>query len=352
MMKNKDIGTVQKFIKTEILEIQSRLSSQQCEIVDEIKDHLTKGFYNLEKTNCPCGNQSSEILSPTDIFGFPMNYIICSKCGIIRQERCLDDPSLKNFYQYYFRKLYRRSGTVNQRFFDRQHRRALILFDLIKDKIEIDEIKNVLDYGCSAGGYLKVFNDIGLKSIGLDYDKNYIDFGRNFFGLNLKFGGLEKLTGDSFDLIILNHVLEHMSHPVDFITSLKNHLNENGKLLISVPNLNNFFYRKNQPLSGQFHIAHIFLYSPKNLSNLITNLGFNSIYSNQKIDAIFKKTNNQKTVRLSSEYNEIINFCYNWFKNPIFSKWLTVSKAWPHRINHAIQKHQFKAKNFSLKNSQ
>lgn len=343
-MNNKKIISIQKFIQKEILEIQRQISPEQGNIVGQINDHLKKGFYKLEKTYCPCGYQSFDILSPTDVFGFPINYVICSKCGTIRQENCLDDSSLKNFYKYFFRKLYRRSGTVNQKFFYRQHRRGLILFELIKNQINLDEIKTVLDYGCSAGGYLKVFSDIGLKSLGLDYDEDYINFGKNCFGLNLQFGGLEKIYGNSFDLIILNHVLEHISRPEEFINSLKKNLNKNGKLLISVPNYNNFFYRKNQPISGQFHIAHIFLYSPKTLSNLMSNLGFITIYSNQNIDAIFHKEKNDESLYFSSEYDKIIDFFYRWFKNPFFRNWMIVSKALPYRIKHSIAKQRIKSK--------
>jgi 2-polyprenyl-3-methyl-5-hydroxy-6-metoxy-1,4-benzoquinol methylase len=350
-MNNKKIKNIQKFIEKEILEIQRQISPEQSNIVDQINDHLKKGFYKLEKTYCPCGHHSFDILSPTDIFGFPNNYVICLKCGTIRQENCLDDSSLRNFYQYFFRKLYRRSGTLNQKFFYRQHRRGLILFELIKNQINLDEIKTVLDYGCSAGGYLKVFSDIGLKSLGLDYDEDYINFGKNYFGLNLQFGGLEKIYENSFDLIILNHVLEHISRPEEIINSLKKHLNKNGKILISVPNYNNFFYRKNQPISAQFHIAHIFLYSPKTLLNLMSNLGFISIYSNQKIDAIFHKEQKKKCLYFSSEYDEIINFFYRWFKNPFFRNWMIVSKALPYRIKHSISKQRIKAKSGNFRHN-
>lgn len=343
-MKMKHIEAVRRYIKNEMLEIQRQISPQQHQIIDKINNHIYYGIYNLKKTDCPCGNDSFENLSQTDTFGFPLNYVICSKCGIIRQEKCLDDSSLKNFYQYYFRNLYRRSGTVNQKFFYRQYRRALSLVELIKSKIEINGIKTVLDYGCSAGGYVKVFEDMGLNSVGLDFDKNYIDFGRKFFGLNLKFGGLEKIKETSFDLIILNHVLEHMSQPLNFIESTKNLLTKNGYLMISVPSYDNFYYRKKQPLSAQFHIAHIYVYSPKNLSNLMSNLGFTSIYLNKKIEAIFTNKNSEIPAASSSEAEKIITFFYNWFQNPLFRNWLTVSKAWPYRMNHAIRKQRIKAK--------
>ena len=45
---------------------------------------------------------------------------------------------------------------------------------------------------------------------------------------------------EKFDLIILADILEHLANPIDLLVSLKNLLNENGQIIISIPNIRNW----------------------------------------------------------------------------------------------------------------
>ncbi len=44
--------------------------------------------------------------------------------------------------------------------------------------------------------------------------------------------------GDKFDIIIMHHILEHVTDPVGVLSKCKDLLNDGGKLILSVPNAN------------------------------------------------------------------------------------------------------------------
>jgi SAM-dependent methyltransferase len=110
-------------------------------------------------------------------------------------------------------------------------------------KNELGELNlKILDYGCGFGQTLEALRVLNFKNLyGVDIENEAIShcLGKK---LNIKQLDLENLKNPfeiKFDVIILTHVLEHISKD-DIITTLsfikKQFLAENGKLLIAVPN--------------------------------------------------------------------------------------------------------------------
>ncbi len=108
----------------------------------------------------------------------------------------------------------------------------------LKQSILDSNTKNILDFGCGTGDFLRKAKLLGFNVYGAEFD-NYlndklkIEFGREYiknsediidFGKNV------------FDIIILNHVIEHLFDPVKIIKSLHILLKENGIIAISTPN--------------------------------------------------------------------------------------------------------------------
>jgi len=94
---------------------------------------------------------------------------------------------------------------------------------------------SILDYGAGDGYLSFAFHKINpnLKVFATDYS-----YFKNDFFENINFIPFEKFEEDQnkFDLIILRHVLEHIENPFLLIKNLLNKLNQNGAILIEVPN--------------------------------------------------------------------------------------------------------------------
>jgi SAM-dependent methyltransferase len=98
----------------------------------------------------------------------------------------------------------------------------------------------VLDVGCGNGflSYDVVTHVDNVKIIGIDMNKYKINLAKkNFKHPNLNFvlgNALIDLPDETFDVIILSNVLEHIEHRIDFLLQLKNK-NAPSKYLIRVP---------------------------------------------------------------------------------------------------------------------
>lgn len=104
----------------------------------------------------------------------------------------------------------------------------------------INDGNHVLDVGCGNGflSYDIVTNVKNVKLLGIDLNKNYIEFAKKYYKHpNLKFivgNALTDLPDEKFDIIILSNVLEHIEHRVKFLTQLKNRIGSD-KYLLRVP---------------------------------------------------------------------------------------------------------------------
>jgi SAM-dependent methyltransferase len=98
--------------------------------------------------------------------------------------------------------------------------------------------KLLLDFGSGKGQFLAVAKSLGWKSLGIETAQERANFAREKYGVEViseaYHGG--KIEAGNFDLITLNHVLEHLPEPVELVKSLlKENLLPNGVVYIEVP---------------------------------------------------------------------------------------------------------------------
>jgi len=81
----------------------------------------------------------------------------------------------------------------------------------------------VLDLGCASGEMAYWASEKAKKVVGIDYDSTHISFAQeNYKRDNLSFYCKEahdylNTTGEKFDVLILENILEHLDNPSDFI---------------------------------------------------------------------------------------------------------------------------------------
>jgi len=99
----------------------------------------------------------------------------------------------------------------------------------------------LLDIGCSVGFMLESASKIGFDTEGLELNKKAVDIALSK-KLNVKMIGIEKAgyADKSFDVVILNHILEHIFDPLEFIQKVSRVVKDDGLLIIGVPNHDSF----------------------------------------------------------------------------------------------------------------
>ena len=97
----------------------------------------------------------------------------------------------------------------------------------------------LLEVGCSQGHLLVVADELGWLAHGVeispsDCARAQAKLGDNVFNGELSDSPFER---DSYDLVVLWHVLEHIPHPRDFLQEVRSYLRPDGALILQVPSL-------------------------------------------------------------------------------------------------------------------
>lgn len=130
---------------------------------------------------------------------------------------------------------------------------------------EIQPGDTVLDFGCGGGSLLQ-----GLtcgKRLGVEVNPVAVEEAMER-GVEVFFSA-EEIPGDSVDVVISNHALEHTQHPLDELYALYYTLKPGGKIVVVVPCETISCCYKPQDMSH-----HLYSWSPMCLGNLLTEAGF------------------------------------------------------------------------------
>jgi SAM-dependent methyltransferase len=110
---------------------------------------------------------------------------------------------------------------------------------ILNKALEISPTANsLLDFGSGKGQFLAVAKKMGWTGLGIETAQKRADFAKSNYGVQvlgeLYYGG--KVEAGNFDLITLNHVLEHLPEPMDLVKSLvEENLSPKGLIYIEVP---------------------------------------------------------------------------------------------------------------------
>lgn len=160
----------------------------------------------------------------------------CRRCGFVFTNPRPTDGELPKYYQS---EAYISHSNKSRSLFDQVYKisRAFTLkwkYNLIL-KHCATRPSSILDYGCGTGAFLQKCKNHQLQISGVE--PSPIARAQAIQKTSGKIvSSLHEVTGH-FDAITLWHVLEHVSNLNETITSLKEHLHENGTMFIAVPNL-------------------------------------------------------------------------------------------------------------------
>lgn len=131
----------------------------------------------------------------------------------------------------------------------------------------------IVDVGCGSGSVLYRLRNAGYKNIfGIDpFIEENIKY-KN--GLKIYKNNLFELDG-KFDLIMMNHVFEHMEDQEKVLVQIYNLLNENKYFLMCIPIINSYAWEKyGKDWIGLDAPRHYYLHSLKSLNILTDKCGF------------------------------------------------------------------------------
>jgi SAM-dependent methyltransferase len=151
------------------------------------------------------------------------------------------------------------------------------MFNQIGRHVKKIDNGKVLDVGCAYGLMLQKFPD-SFKKFGVDISRHAINIARKKMpGAMLKVSGAEdRLPFEvTFDVILLNDILEHLEFPELALKNAYASLKRGGILYITTPNLNNVRKKIFKYADKKEH--HVSMFSHSDFKGLLDSLGFGVI---------------------------------------------------------------------------
>ncbi|MGL2962611.1 class I SAM-dependent methyltransferase [Flavobacterium sp. RSB2_4_14] len=149
-------------------------------------------------------------------------------------------PSLEKLPSYYESDDYISHTDGKRSLFERAYQ--LIKGIALKNKLKLINAQSqkgkILDIGAGTGDFLVVSKNDGWDTIGIEPSEKAKGIALN---KGVKFAeSLSSLENNSFDVITMWHVLEHVPNLDEYIVELKRLLKPTGTIIIAVPNFKSF----------------------------------------------------------------------------------------------------------------
>jgi len=200
----------------------------------------------------------------------PFQVLRCRYCGLVFVHPHPKSGALKGHYgkSYY-------SEWINQQ----KNKRTRMWESRLNKLQKLRPRGKLLDVGCGEGLFLRLAQDNGCYAS---------KFASKALGTKIYCGQLHQacFADNSFDVVTMWHVLEHVENPKSYLTEVHRVLKPHGLLILAVPNVNDLLmklaYRiiKRRSLK-LFSInnkeVHLYHFSPKTLRSYFDKTGFDCL---------------------------------------------------------------------------
>lgn len=254
---NKSILPFAKFHKTGFSPLD--LSKSQLGAVEDFNRKVKAGEIALEHVQCLCGHMQFRLIATIDRYSIHQDTVYCEICGLVQSNPRMTKAAYRQFYSSdEYRQIYE-SSTDSQNYESRYTSESNFgfgtwIYEGCKSVLAKISDMDIIEIGAGGGWNLLPFQMAGAMVTGVDFSPSLVELGQQH-GINMKLGSVEALEG-KYDLIIMNHVLEHFSDPITALKKVIKHLKADGYLYIGVLNILNFSIT-------QLQNAHVYYFSPK-----------------------------------------------------------------------------------------
>ena len=232
-------------------------------------------------TSCNlCGEDKTKIiLKQSNYKYFPRSIVRCLNCGLVYVNPQFNATELRRLYQEDPPEGINDSSPsespVESLLPQSVNVRIPLRLCLLKRLIKPGRL---LDVGCSIGEFLYYAKSSGWQACGVDISSFAVQRASKITGLEIQEGTIADFSErkDTFDLITMWEVIEHLPHPSADIRRAYQLLKPNGLLGISTPNLNSLRHRAHKEKWRGFieDETHLFFFQAKTLTQLLMKHGF------------------------------------------------------------------------------
>jgi len=284
------------FIPPRLLETQ-----QESRILFLNEIHRKNKYIRIAE--CPsCGKGDFTKISEVERRCLPSDIVICDFCEMCFKSSILNFEANEYHYSkisYALRGKDLSSDAIEKLFAERIELYAYPRYSFISHFVEFDcDSDLIVEFGCNDGANLFPWHEKGFNVLGVELDPKMVEFG-NRKNLNLNCGDFfnYNFAEKKPNLIILSHVLEHVSDINRVLDKLYELLQPDGYLFIEVPGIRS--HALGDPMI-YFDVEHNYYFDLNNLSKLLKKHAFNIVFADEFVRILCTPT--QNNINLSYRY--------------------------------------------------
>lgn len=275
------------------------MTEVQLALVREFNRNIVNNKVAFEEVPCLCGCLEFDLIASVDRYAMLQQTVMCTNCGLIQSNPRMTKAQSRNFYSSdLYRRCYEGDDYIRV-FEDRKYadKAVIHIFEAVAKARKITPGTTVVELGAGGGWNLLPFMKAGAIVRGLEYSPSLVELGRKHV-IDMVQGDVSRITG-IYDVVILNHVLEHLPDPVGSLKDIAKHMHDGSIMYIGVPNIMNFSMLQ---LQG----AHTYYFTPWTLEYFCSKGGLRLIMKGpaqtEHMFGIFKKGAPVKSNGLKRHY--------------------------------------------------
>lgn len=253
----------------------------------------------LELVDAPCfkcGGVGFTTLIENDRYFMGLVSVGCNTCGLIQINPHPTEKAFNTFYQKDYRRFYQGIVKPSDEYIKalKKTERLDYTVDYLKHNAGLDEAAAVLDFGCSEGALFEALGRHGFAGslVGVETNPDFATYAaqRNHAKV---YASLDEVA-EKVDLVVVNHVFEHLVDPMGFLKRIQENLSPTGCLYMDVPDADRY------SSINDFHIAHVAHYTIRTLRSMLVGAGFEVVAIN-----CHEPPNHPKSIRVIAKVNPI-----------------------------------------------
>jgi len=232
----------------------------------------------LEKCICPlCGSQKTG--NKKYVFS-PYTVVQCTACSLWYLNPRLNEKDM--LAQYASDTYFSGSNGVDEGYSDyaEQEKSLRPTFSRFLKELDKHEITggSLLEVGCGYGYLLDEAKSYFDYRVGTDFSKGAVQQAQERAD-KIILGGIDQLQPqDKFDCIIAVEVIEHIYHPLQFVSELYQHLKPGGWLVLAAPDMGSLWRKALQKRWPSFKLPeHITYYDQTSMHYLFHQCSYNNM---------------------------------------------------------------------------
>ena len=232
-------------------------------------------FQQQSYTPCPvCKNDNISLSLHCQDYALTQDLfdiLKCNNCGLLFTYPAPQKESIAPYYNFpeYISHTDAKEGWMNQLYHKVKTRTLLQKTNWVQS-LFTGHKGHILEVGAGTGAFANSMQKKGWKVTALEPDQGSRQRAMDNFNLNLlPIEALSTLPKDSFEVIALWHVLEHVHDLHIYMNSFLTLLKPNGRLIIAVPNHTSYDAQFYKNFWAAYDVPrHLYHFSPRSMNKL------------------------------------------------------------------------------------